>query len=927
MRFIYFHLANALITLFLIGNLNKVLAQSSLHQYQFTQTIGTYQEISGGTLLGNIDIDEEVFNNNTQGESGPVTNTGFPIGFNFVYNNQSYDRFAVGTNGYIKLGNGTFTITNSVSTAFTQAFGDTNGLKQIIAALHGDLEGQSGSTLRYSTVGTAPNRELVVQWRKFMFWNTTGADSLNFQIRLKEGINAVEFCYGNIVRNTTDKLVSVGMNGNSMNEAIMRRARIDSSETWQSSTANFSPNSKCDLRTAFKPTNGLKMLFYGLPPIPDDLAVLGIQFRKDLDFGCSGTNQETISLVIENRGTQPQSIALASLWVNGVSQGSNAIGFTPSLQPAERRIVALTQTVNMSSPGTFNLVAYTSLANDTGQYTGNDTARVSKQIFAPASIPSSPVGNLSGFAQKGWNFFNGFVKPTKTGSKFNQLNYFYSPTTAVQISAFASTQDTTKEWIVSSAFQPAIGQILKFRAAITAFDTTTSVSNIDDDEFKVLLSTDCGANWQTIFTLNQASVAGGSLSNSKTGYSVPISTTVPYQIAFFVNNKATNPINTYHFHLDDVTLSLGNAYDLSARKVEVVGLGASGCSQSTFPVKVWIKNVGDSVVTSSQVSLRVNANPTVNQNFTFSPALAPGDSAEITFASVSIPPNNSYRIVATARLSLEDGFSSGNDTTSTQVYYLGSTTPLTLPAVVDFNFLPSGTPEGWLCDVAAFTDFRVRIRGVAQTKSLSANLYSGNKSSFAIMPSTETIPVNYALTFDIRVVNDNGANYTFGTNDSITVWASDNCGASFTRILKINGANPIGANGFVKAVVDLSAYEGKSVSIKYQVFMDRSDFTGAWVDLDNIGIAPNTSNSSIQLSQVLEVFPNPSSGKFQVKLPFGAQKVDFSILEMSGKQFHSGNLSPEPGKHEIDLQGISSGIYLFKASYLGNLITKKIVIH
>lgn len=902
-------------------------AQSSIQNYQFTQTVSPYQEITGGTILGSIDIDEEVFNNSTTGVSGTVTDVGFPIGFSFVYNNQSYDRFAVGTNGYIKLGNGTFPITGSVAAAFTQTFGDTNGLKQIIAALHGDLEGQSGSTLRYQTIGTAPARELVVQWRKFMFWNTTGPDSLNFQIRLKEAGNAIEFCYGNIVRNATDKIVSVGMNGNTLSEAIMRRARVDSSETWQTSTASFSPNTKCDLRTAYVPQNGLKMLFYGLPPIPNDLAVLGIQFRKDLDFGCAGTNQETISLVVENRGTQEQTAVLASLWVNGVNLGSSAIGFTPSLQPSERRVVALSQTANMSLPGTFNLIAYTSLSNDTGQYSGNDTARISKQIFAPASIPASPINNLIGFGQKGWNFYNGFTKPIKSGSKFTQLNYFYSATSAVQINAFAGQTDTTKEWIVSPSYQPAVGQILKFRAAITAFDTTTNITSIDDDEIKVLITTDCGSTWQTLYTFNQASVTGGVLSKTKAGYSVPISSTAPFQVAFFVNNKATNPSNTYYFHLDDVTMSLGNAYDLTAKKVEVVGLGASGCSQSSFSVNVRVKNVGDSTVSSSQISLRVNANPALNQNFTFSPSLAPGDSTEITFSNVSIPPNNSYRIVATTRLSLEDGFSSINDTSSTVVYYLGSTTPLTLPATVDFNFLPSGVPEGWLCDVGAFTDFRVRVRGVSQTKSLSANLYSSNKSSFAIMPSTEPLPANYALKFDIKVSNDNGANYTFGSNDSITVWLSDNCGASFSQLLKINTSNPIGANTFSTAMVDLSAYQGKSVSIKFEVFMNRSDFTGAWVDIDNIGIAPNTAVDPTLVGQNFSVYPNPNEGKFQVKLPTGSGAVSYSIIDLSGKIIQSGMISPESDSQEINLSNYQSGFYFLKANIQGIDITRKIIIN
>lgn len=901
------------------------LAQSSIHHYQYNQVVSPYQEISGGTLLGNTSIDEQVFNNSTTGTGGTVTDIGFPIGFNFVYNNQSYSRFAVATNGYIKLGNGSFPITGSVAAAFTQTF-DTLGLKQIIGAMHGDLEGQMGSSLRFQTIGTAPSRELVVQWKKFKFWATTGPDSISFQIRLFETSNQIGFCYGNILRNETDKVVSVGMIGDRRNEALMRRARIDSSETWQTSSINFSPNTKCDFRTAFKPVNGLKMYFYGLPPIPDDLALVGIKFSDALSFGCAGTATEPLSLIVENRGTNPQSISLYGLWVNGVNQGTNALGFSPPLEPGERRTVPLSQTVNMANTGIYQITAYTSLANDTGAYQNNDTAKVTKQIFSPASIPAAPIRNLSEFAGKGWSFYQGRNKPQKSGTKFQTLNYYYSPTYAVYISAFPPLNDTIQEWVVSPAYQPAVGQILKFRASITYFDTITAVPNIDDDRLSVLITTDCGVTWQNLLTLNQASIGAGQLSNNKIGYSIPISATTPFQVAFHINNNATNPTNGYYFHLDDITMSLGNAFDLSARSVQVVGLGATGCTQTTFPVQVWIKNVGDSAIGSTPVRLRVNANTPLNQTFTFNPALGSGDSAMVTFANVSLPPNNTYKLLATVVYPNEDGFSSANDTSATSVYYLGSANPMTLPVSIDFNAFPTGIPAGWLVEQGSFLDFRVRVRGIVSSRSLSANLNYSNQSSLAIMPLTGALPANQVLTYFVRFVNDNGATFFFGPNDSASVWVSDNCGGSFTRLQTLKAGNPVGIGAFASTAIDLSAYEGKSISIKFEVFMNRSDFTGAWMDVDNISIAPNVSVSPKLLADAFQVFPNPAKDKVEIRIPNGIDHGFVRLVDMNGKTVASDSWNMTRKEVTFSTLYYPSGIYLIQMGNEAGVISKKLVI-
>jgi hypothetical protein len=76
---------------------------------------------------------------------------------------------------------------------------------------------QTGN-LRVELIGTAPNRQLVIQWSNYKRYSTTGNnDNLNFQIRLYETTNVVEVKYGVIQfgtgTSTGTSAIQVGLGG------------------------------------------------------------------------------------------------------------------------------------------------------------------------------------------------------------------------------------------------------------------------------------------------------------------------------------------------------------------------------------------------------------------------------------------------------------------------------------------------------------------------------------------------------------------------------------------------------------------------------------------------------------------------------------------------------------------------------------------
>ena len=234
-----------------------LLSQSN--SYNFSSSSGSFSAISGGTVLGSTANDDEVFNNNTSGETGTQTDIGFPIGFDFSYNGTVYDRFAVNTNGWIKLGSGTFTIGNTYTPI---SYSGTTGFENIFSALGRDLQGQTGSQLSYLLTGSSPNRVLVVQWLNYRKYNGSSNESYDFQIRLNESNSSVAFVYGDVTTantstSTSNNPTQVGIRG--LTNTDYRNRSTTSS--WSSSSNGSSNTSTMRLTTSVKPSSGLTYTF------------------------------------------------------------------------------------------------------------------------------------------------------------------------------------------------------------------------------------------------------------------------------------------------------------------------------------------------------------------------------------------------------------------------------------------------------------------------------------------------------------------------------------------------------------------------------------------------------------------------------------------------------------------------------------------
>lgn len=196
--------------------------------YTFAQSAGTYTAISGGTVLA-TSCDDNNYNANA-------------IPFAFNYNGTNYTQFSVNCNGFLALG-------ATVAGSYAPISGGASN--NVIVAMGMDQQTNAASSdLRYETLGSAPNRVLVVQWNNFRNYNQAG-DSYNYQIRLHETSNLVEVVYGAFTKNATARTPQVGIRGAS-NADYSNRTGSD----WSASTAGGANNATMTLNTAALPASG-----------------------------------------------------------------------------------------------------------------------------------------------------------------------------------------------------------------------------------------------------------------------------------------------------------------------------------------------------------------------------------------------------------------------------------------------------------------------------------------------------------------------------------------------------------------------------------------------------------------------------------------------------------------------------------------------
>ena len=307
-KFCFMRKIFTLVILFLFFCALSLKAQ--LSSYTFSQSSGSYVEISG-TNVATTSWDDE-------------TSSVINIGFTFNYNGNNYTQFSINNNGYIGLGGSALVLTYVPISSST-------GSNNVISVFGRDLQAQSGSSLQYLVSGSAPNRVLTVQWKGYRRWNATG-NNYNFQIKLFETSNIVQFVYGTCTANSTSTSITtgqVGIRGSSSSD--FRNRAITSSGTWAASTEGTSNSSTALINNSIFPTSGLTFNWSPPPPCvsptaqPTSLLFSSVTAGSLNGSFTAATGSPTGYLVVRTlSSTPPSSPANGTIY----TPGENALGGT-----------------------------------------------------------------------------------------------------------------------------------------------------------------------------------------------------------------------------------------------------------------------------------------------------------------------------------------------------------------------------------------------------------------------------------------------------------------------------------------------------------------------------------------------------------------------------------------------------------------------
>ena len=210
-----------------------------LEEYYFSMDNGEYDQISDmGTVHASGSSTNQIYEN-------------IDIGFDFKYCGQDFDEVNISTYGYIQFG------------LFPELYhlGPLNkGMRYVISGLGRDLRCYDGdSEIRSYSSGDSPDRVFTVQYKNMVdgYSPYYSFDSdLNFQIKLYEADNSIEFVYGDIEFEQNSARYNVGFSGYDINDFYNRR--VDQEENnWDNSYKGNKMNEGCDISDINKPSSGL----------------------------------------------------------------------------------------------------------------------------------------------------------------------------------------------------------------------------------------------------------------------------------------------------------------------------------------------------------------------------------------------------------------------------------------------------------------------------------------------------------------------------------------------------------------------------------------------------------------------------------------------------------------------------------------------
>jgi hypothetical protein len=771
---------------------------AQVDRYSFQVAGGTYTPITGGAIANvNDPTPYHIF-------------LDFPVRFGFF----SYNRILIADTGGLYFAVGSTVI--NPDNEFGNAISNSLGLAAI-APFSCNTSGYADREIRYQTLGTAPNRVLVIQWKGFKREYSAVPEKFEYQCRIYETTNKIDFIYGNFTNPTNLQLsgqtgAEVGLRGGTYPYPSLKNLTIDAGGSWTSPTVGTgNSQARCHYNgdtPNTKPTSGLTYRFS-----PYDLSVSILP----LPAGCAPGE---MTVRITNTGADVYDFA------------ANPIGLSASVYPVTQNFTSLINT------GALGVGAVRDVT-----FNGAFPSGIYYSLSAAISTPANDLNSVNNSA----------------------VSYPYVGTYSVPYNVpqpFTAQMDFWEVLSSSGNITPAVGSLGsndEFRFTCkTTYQSIPGAVNFD-----ILVSTNCGASYTTAYANMPvpAGANGQSESNMRVSLAAYAGQTVmlkfipkvfdsPYTITFtnmrfdhaappcvtnmlpangtttvgtnvtvswnasigatsydvyrgtaanaltLVYNTAQTsytstllPLTQYFWRViprNAVTATIGDDCTTTGTFTTSIALTDLSVTEIVVPkdcphtgnILVTVKNVGISAINFGAGSASLNVSktgPSTTENFASllnTGILAPNESRQVSVPNANFNTSGTHAITATVYLS-SDAFQNNNSMTFSKIIGAVQAIPFTLP------------------DAQLFA-------------------YSGYTPSY-VTPVTAAIAVGDYFAFDYKTVGYD----PFSSDMRIEI--STGCNDTYELLTTVPYTVSTALSGTIPIRIDLSAYAGQFAKVRVVV--------------------------------------------------------------------------------------------------------------
>jgi hypothetical protein len=658
---------------------------------------------------------------------------------------------------------------------------------------------------------------------------------------------------------------------------------------------------------------------------PNDLGLVDVAAPKS--NSCSGFVTPVIT--VTNYGNNTITTAQLQLKINGTV--AETINVTLNLTTLQSVTVSFSG-ISLAQ-GTSTQLSFTILTtnNTTDGNTQNNTL---SQVTTVPTTTDASLAEIFNTVPLNWTIQNPDGLKTwenitaNNGAADNRAMYINLYNNALE-------NDGTSDWLVTPVmdFSLVNSALLKFDRAFALYSSSSS------DALKILVSTNCGADFSQAITIFNKSGSALATSNNTTGSFTPTTSAqwtsetislqqfvgqANIQLAFVVTNGAGRGNNLY---LDNVLLTTDAFTDIVL--ISASSLSPVICSNTPVPV-IKIKNNGSSPITSFNLDQTINGT-TTTQSFT-NLFIQPSEEKEFTLGALSLSSTAVNTITFNAKDPngiTTDALPANNVKAFTTVVNTANDI-IPLRQTFESAFTPAwtiisqGTQRKW---ETANTN-----KGVSLLYRAFTNTALGSEAWFVSPLLDFTKAQEASLFFDISY-----AKSTQG-NDGFKIVASTDCGVTYPLVLYQRTGDQLSVVNYNFAWSPITASDWKHEYVELADLVGQANVRLAFIAtnnrgnnlyLDNLEFFTDSNPTPPSITSAYSIYSTVSDPSI-FKITFNLQNkelIHLQVYNMMG-QVVVDNLLPETlnQTYTVDFREQSTGIYIVRLQVDNFVGTQKIFV-